>query len=196
MRMKILYRLLLLLLLFTVPGCKKGEDDPSFTLVTRKSRMTGEWKLQSGELKIVELYPDSATAEARYKFDAGSFVCDVGGIGAHFEGSSFLNLSVAKDGTFRLNQTTGSDMIDFTGTWDFENGNGERKNKESIVMTIKEGDGTSYLFSFFNKSVTQFSYHIRELRKNKMVLTTTEELVNNFYNGPSVIITSQYTFVQ
>ena len=36
------------LLVFT--GCRKGEDDPFLSFRSRTARLTGEWKLKSGEI--------------------------------------------------------------------------------------------------------------------------------------------------
>ncbi len=53
--------LLILPLLNT--GCKKGEDDPFFSIYTRNSRLTGEWTVSSywSEIKYFSTESDTAT---------------------------------------------------------------------------------------------------------------------------------------
>ena len=43
---------LFILATFILVGCKKGENDPLISLKTRKSRLSGEWKMSFAEYSI------------------------------------------------------------------------------------------------------------------------------------------------
>ena len=62
-------------------------------------------------------------------------------------------------------------------------------------MTLEEGSGISYPLMFLNKSVSQLTYHIRQLEKIKVPLTD-NELVKNSYKVMQLVITAKYTLVQ
>lgn len=54
----------------SITSCKKGEEDPGFTILSRKARMTGEWKVSSFEgvsEKITTSYYNGTTARTPYK---------------------------------------------------------------------------------------------------------------------------------
>lgn len=55
---------------FSITSCKKGEEDPGFTILSRKARVTGEWKVSSFESaseRTTTNYFNGTTARPPYK---------------------------------------------------------------------------------------------------------------------------------
>jgi hypothetical protein len=177
-------------------SCRKGEDDPSVTLLTRKARVAGKWKLQQGKLTLG--IKDSAQHAASYNFtfDDHSYKLSKVYNGANFDGPSELSLSFSKTGKFSFKQTIDNDTFDASGTWDFQGKGGGYKNKER--MTIKLDNVNGYLedYAKFNKASANFSYRIKQLRNKLMVLEVDKELVYLDETSFGYYITAEYTFVQ
>ena len=57
--------ILLLILITGLTACKKGENDPSISLLTRKIRLTGEWKVK--ELVIEKIDSSGASEITKFK---------------------------------------------------------------------------------------------------------------------------------
>jgi len=176
-------------------SCKKGEDDPAFTLLTRKQRVAGDWKLQEGSITIGVKDSTGAYAGLAYKLNEKTYSWDDIGKGAHFEEQFNLNISFTKAGAITIKQVMDSINFEATGTWDFEGNVGKSKNKESINIQLEDINTISYLPRLFNKTEVNFTYRIKELRNKKMVLVCDEELIvlNSSFG---YYITSEYILVQ
>lgn len=48
-------------------GCKRGEDDPFFSIRSRKARVTGDWAIQTMERNVTQLLNDGTTAKINFK---------------------------------------------------------------------------------------------------------------------------------
>ena len=176
-------------------SCKKGEDDPAFTLLTRKQRVAGDWKLQEGSITIGIKDSNGSTASLIYKLNETTYTLDEVGKGAHFEDQFKLNISFTKAGAVTIKQVMDSISFEATGTWDFEGNVGKSNNKERMDIQLEEINTSSDLFRLFNKTETNFNYRIKELRNKKMVLVSEEEMIllNKSYG---VFVTSEYILVQ
>ena len=102
-----------LLAVFILPSCKKGPDDPFFSLRSRKARLTGTWTLSSGSITLNGLtttYPiPKVTKTIQFNKD-----------------NSFTETDVDTTGTYIT-----------SGTWDFfdkTKGGIKLKNKEAIIL--------------------------------------------------------------
>ena len=137
--------LIAILSVFVVTGysCKKGENDPGFTLKTRKARITAEWKLKEGQ--IVE-----ETIEGK---NFSTKVISFDGEKMSYEGKSLPYseiLTIERDGTFsktlksttdyNVSQNESPKIIDITtnqtGVWYFIGGskNQEYEKKERVAF--------------------------------------------------------------
>ncbi len=118
-------------------GCQKGENDPLFSLQTRKARLTNEWKVSFSEttkgdtlfafdgetesIKIGEVELASIPSEKKYTFERdGRFTIDI----TQTFPAGYLDTAI---GSQTINTLE-------TGTWSFAGGYGEVKNKEQLLL--------------------------------------------------------------
>ena len=158
-------------LLVVSPSCKKGENDPALSLSSRKSRLAGEYNLDSwvsytkttdSDNNVVEttitLDNNDGTRVVKYTPDAGAISTETRNITVSKAAFSFT-----KDGTFviEINTTTtwsepgGGWIVDEyiysvdetsteLGTWSFLGGESEEfKNKERVMMSVNMSEKTT-----------------------------------------------------
>jgi hypothetical protein len=180
---------------FLYVSCKKGEDDPKFSLLTRKARVAGDWHFQEGTINVGTKDSKGSYSALSYKLEQSKYSVDYIGKGAHFEYGFDLSVEFTKDGHVTIHQKMDTLNIETNGTWDFEGKVGKYKNKESINIQLGSFTGVSYFYRTFNKGQTNFSYRIKELRNKKMVLVCEEEMASLTENA-GIYITAEYTFKQ
>lgn len=82
------------------------------------------------------------------------------------------------------------------GNWDFNNGKGSEKKKESLLIYLKNvSQGSTGGYNFFNQGGTDFRYHIKELRHKKLVLVS-EHPVYIDADGAKQTFYGEFTFIQ
>lgn len=175
-------------------GCKKGEDDPSVSLRTRKNRLTGEWRMISGRAA----YTAANMYNETYTFDGTKLRLNITSPGnpVVYLGSYILNLTIRKDGTFSVNEILGNLVFNAEGTWNFNTGVGEEKKKENAVFFVDQvNKGYTFGYHLFNRSATNFVYKIKELRNKKLVIYSAGKLYSHA-NGLYVDYSTEYTFIQ
>lgn len=168
--------LALISILFLVSACKKGEDDPVISLRTRKARVEGKWRISEGSLTLGNTDVTNATRynevyvfkDARYTLTAtGENIAPVVSSGYYQ-----LTLSFTKKGEFSMEESVGTKRLAAAGKWDFNNGIGPEKKKESLIMSLTNvTEGLTSGPHLFNQGATRICYRIKELRNKKMVLT-------------------------
>ncbi len=129
----------LLLLFFTVSlifGCKKGENDPVFSLKSRKARLTGVWVVESAEWH---------SADTTWIFDGSKLTrTDTNSIDV-VDYSSKMEFDAAGNYATTMITTFPSDNIDTTlsdvsceliesGLWNFTGGAGTTKTKSQLLL--------------------------------------------------------------
>ncbi|MFT5819475.1 MAG: hypothetical protein ACI8ZM_000699 [Crocinitomix sp.] len=159
--------------LFTVvPSCKKGENDPAFSLKTRKARLAGEYDVSSYTYKIKRDKPDdgaSTDLTANIEGSTGTSINyitvppgDIVILSQDISVNEF-SFTIRKDGTWESNFDiiiTWTEVVDgiivknyeYTerstlyeaGTWNFIGGQAEEfKNKERVMFnTINQTPGS------------------------------------------------------
>jgi hypothetical protein len=164
---------LLLVSVFVLDSCKRGEDDPKFSFRTRKNRVTGEWILSTGTYRHTKHSSGNAPEGEQVTFTENqyTYVEDVPGTiyTAGYKGSYSRRIKFSKDGYVRI-----AEMIDgfqnvTEGTWDFNSGVGEYKNKELIIIHVQSYTSSSGT-STYAGTQQRMTYQIKELRNKKMVL--------------------------
>ncbi len=75
----------------STPSCKKYEEGPGFSLMSKKARLTGKWKVD------------------RYELSNGNIE----------EGDDDSEVEFKKDGTMILTSTDPNFSFSFSGTWEF-----------------------------------------------------------------------------
>lgn len=181
---------LTIVLFFT--ECKKGEDDPFFSINSRKARLTGKWKLTGGKA----LYHDPAN-NINYNFSESGYSAYVrlGNKGYDTLGDYRLQLEIVRNGVFKVSETYQSAHLDCSGKWNFNQGVGKQKGKVDAVFSIdkvNEGFTSGHLF---NRMSANFVYHIQELRNKKLVITSKGRIYSDT-KGNYATFTSEYTFEQ
>ena len=177
-------------------SCKKGEEDPAITLLSRKARLAGDWKLKSGELHLTKKLANGNSTEYNYNFDPGHYILDSSRSSSSLKGKFDLSISFTRKGIMNLNQTMDNENFTSEGTWDFAGKIGKYKNKEFISLQLKDMVGYSNRLDFFNKSVIQFNYRIKELRNKEIILVNDDELISTDFNGVEYRVNARYTLIQ
>jgi hypothetical protein len=107
-------------------SCKKGEEDPFLSLKSRKSRLSGEWKLTDGTQTV-----SSASATITYTYNGASVTSSLGGSSPYTE-----TLVFNKDNTFKFTITDDDNLEVTEGFWTFVEGYDEIKDKEMVLLQI------------------------------------------------------------
>lgn len=192
------YSIVLLTFFFILlnSSCKKGEDDPAISFMSRKARLTGNWKLKSGELHLTKKSANGHLKVYNYVFEPGKCTIDSSSSAVLFNGNFDLSLSFDKKGKMNFSQTIDTDNFSSSGTWDFEGKIGDYKNKEFIQCQLQSTSGYSNRLDFFNKSVTTFNYRLKELRNKEITLVNDDELISTESDGTEFRVKCSYTFIQ
>jgi hypothetical protein len=160
---------------FLSPACRKGEEDPSISLVSRKARMSAEWRMKSGTAAFtVSLMHPPAKYNETWTFNGAGFSLNTteSGRPITYVGKYTLNVNIRKNGTFDFNELFMGHPLDCSGTWCFTTGEGKEKNKERAVFTINEVKSGATLNGFFNQMSTTFRFNIIRLAKKELKLRT------------------------
>ena len=190
---------LLFLLALFVSTCKKGEDDPLFSLSSRKARMEGEWRFVSGDLVIgaTDLKNWTRYNEV-YVFKGSGYEKTATGVSHPIvsKGTFILSLSIKKDGHFSLEEIFDGKTLLADGNWDFNSGVSSKKGKSEVSFEITNvSKGVSGGYHLLNQSSVNFSYKIKELRSKRLVLKI-EKLVYEDSNGPRETFQGEFVFIQ
>lgn len=156
---------LFLLSATTIESCRKGEGDPFISLLSRKARITGEWKVTSGKGKEI-----NGSLETNWTYDGTTQV---------FTGNSSYTDTFTqeyifeKDGTFKWITTTPNSSVaevqTYTGTWNFSSGIGKQKNKSQIILTLLTYDNGISSTTFTGSDAPTIIYDLYQL-KNKEII--------------------------
>lgn len=192
--MKYISRIIILgLLLAGFAACKKGEEDPRFSLRTRKNRLSGDWHMVSGRASITAPGMNNA-----YIFDGSGMRLDVtSNKPVYYVGTYMLWLDLKKDGKFHLKENYAGAILEADGEWNFNEGVGkDEKSKQAIIFTIKDvAQGYTYGNNLFNRFSVSFIYKIKQLKNKEIVL----ESAGKFYSdskGNYVTLSTEYIFQQ
>lgn len=177
-------------------GCKKGENDPSFTIQTRTARASSEWKMKEGLLtaKIIDI--NNQSASITYSLSGKEYSVGIIGRGTAV-GPFEIQLTLENDNSFLCKQVIDQDLEITKGTWQFMKKQGKYKNKERMLFKTANNVATSNNFLSFSKAGFSFVYAISELRKDRMVLECSNELIYADVIGnvnDKVYITARYVF--
>lgn len=182
--------------LLAAGSCKKGADDPAVSLRSRRARLAGEWRMQTGSasLNFSTGYTES------YAFDGRSETINTTpGSGAYtlyyYKGTYLLNFKIFDNGTFTMKETEDGNILEAQGNWAFNSGVGAEKKKESVTFCINNViKGSTTDFHVLNRWGTTFTYHIRELRNKKLSIYSSGTFYSN--NTDYINFSSDFNFIQ
>jgi hypothetical protein len=169
--------LMLMAVVFILPSCKKGENDPFLSLKSRKGRMVGEWTLKEGsttETQSGGTTTSTFTATQLTETDASGTT-----IYPYTE-----KVTYDKDGTFKIetSQTYTVGSISqivtdiYEGCWYFAGANKELelKNKEQVIMTVTKetytSGSTTDIYTWSGASCPIFTMLLDELKSKESVV--------------------------
>lgn len=157
------YLALLPLLVFS--SCKKGTDDPFISLRSREARLKNEWVLQT----MMETYASSTN----YSGNTFAFTREISVENGEMTIKSIFDftevtesypytkeLSIRRKGAYQMVTNFDGDVTTEDGTWFWRD-----SSKKKIGVTLDR------------------DYSIKELRNNKLVLTYTEHVRNDYDQG-------------
>jgi hypothetical protein len=152
--------MLLLVCAAAFNSCKKNPDDPGISFRTRKARVAGEWKVESGTIK--------------YGPDGDQIVYTITGNTVKVEtnccigsGTSSINFSFDKKGQASSSIILSGYVSKWSGTWNFTGGIGDQKKKDQIVVTVTSTDDGSGASTYSGNQVF-YTFDIDELRHKKL----------------------------
>ncbi|MES2678934.1 MAG: hypothetical protein V4635_03575 [Bacteroidota bacterium] len=164
--------LILFAVTFVNSGCKKGEKDPAISLLTRKARVVGEWRMKTGYASYTSMQAKSGVSYY-LQFDGSRYTGDVTPTGAAayiYKGIYSLYLSFGKDGSFTVKESWDGDNLVAKGTWNFTSKVGKDKNKEGIIIVLNSVESDATSSHLFNKFSTEFTYKIIQLKSKEMII--------------------------
>jgi len=177
--------ILLIISTITVQSCKKGENDPLFSLRTRTNRLSGNWKVVKEEIK--ETITNNQSGDTSYVINSiynGTFKATAttySVLDTSFTTNDTIyyeeEIKFESDGkyskTFVLNDLTNTIFTDgnwiFLGKSDLDN----LKNKEAILLTTTvytQTDGTNTSIDNYN-NLDGETYVINQLKNKELILT-------------------------
>jgi len=120
-----------------LPTCKKGENDPFLSLRSRKAKITGEWKLKSGNSSYTYNDTTETITYHETKVDVVYSTSDSGTI-ASVSISYTERWTINKDYSFKIIQNNFDYYIEYSGYWNFYYKDKELdlKNKEAIIFRV------------------------------------------------------------
>jgi hypothetical protein len=198
MKNKLKLALLVITSTLLFSNCKKGQEDPVFSLRTRKARLAGEWRMVSGNASLTQLIAAEPPFNQNFAFNGTKATInetESGGPAIIYTATYNLNLTIKKDGTFNFRENFAGDVLDVSGHWDFNTGVGDAKRKEEITLKLETITGGITKEHIFNKLRTEFTYKLVELRNKELKMESATKLYLGD-NGDKVTYTSEYSFIQ
>ena len=134
----------------TFNSCKKGDEDPFFSLASRKARISGEWQLSSSESKSEDgtyssfgdgegmvsttIIPSLKTIVSTSKFIDNSYTINKDGTWSrHIDAEITTEI---ENHSFSKSYGKSNHVLNSSGTWTFLGKlKGEYKNKERVLFT-------------------------------------------------------------
>lgn len=174
-------------------SCKKGTEDPGFTLRTRKARITERWTMTRGKVGLTSYATGQSPFNSNFEFSEGQGKLTETGTLIIYTLSYNLNIEFQKDGKFSMTENFDGETMKSEGKWNFSSGVGSTKNKEDVFIqleTISSGDSQDHLFNHFS---TEISYTLKRLSKDELIMfANTKNYMNS--TGNKGVIESEFTF--
>jgi hypothetical protein len=162
MKTKLITGILALAMVIPFTGCmKKGEDDPFMSFRSRKSRAAGEWKLTSYTLTSTD---PSGVSTINSNGSTYTYTDPI----TTATGSWTQDITLEKDGTYKMNLIVDGNSEISEGTWNFTTGVGDLKNKSQITI-YSQKDISGGNTATWTGNYVDIAYDLLELRNKKMV---------------------------
>ncbi|MFH2142768.1 MAG: hypothetical protein ABIJ97_10115 [Bacteroidota bacterium] len=208
MKKVLIFLLAVILIAPMFTGChfKKGENDPTISIKSRKARLCGEWKLTEWEMNETATYSSGGSSSTMYNFNGSSLTIidtDAGGSNTYTLMYS-ESCEILKDGTFTSKTSMSGDGYtstkDAEGTWTWISGNKEDdlKNKERVCFAetrsteVESGSGYSDTDIFSADGDKDVSVQRIDQLSNKILVFSIDVTENN--NGSIYTTLGTWTY--
>ena len=170
--------LAVVIIVASLSGCKKGPDDPTLSLLSRKARLTGDWTLKTADYSVTY---DNGVYTYNYSSDDNIMTKKYDGEWTNWTDTYVYSkkIMINKDGTFKITETitdNGTETTITEGYWFFapKNKDLDVKNKERVVFEVSkitniddDGDKTYTNYSGTNND-NLFTIDLSELRNKEI----------------------------
>lgn len=162
-------------------ACKKGANDPTISLLTRKARVVGEWTIKSGTFTYSTTSSQNKKTNERFTYSENSYDyvgTDENNVTYTAKGTYVFKMKFEKDGKVKITETLDNMSSVINGTWNFNSGVGSAKSKEEIIIhaTYESYPVGSTKYS---GNQTNITYTLTQLRNKKMSLYLTYKEENS-----------------
>jgi hypothetical protein len=144
----------IILLIPLLNSCKKGDEDPSFSIYSRKHRLCHDWKF-SYYKKILQ-HNDSIIS---YEFD-GASMHKIMGTQSYYSAAT-MEISFDKDGTYIWEETISNDTSVYSyteeGSWYFTGGGDDSDSKYKELLAMQKTKITETLQTGGSNTTTNYS---------------------------------------
>jgi hypothetical protein len=174
-------------------SCKKGDEDPSFSLYSRKTRLCQDWKIT--KYTRTEQYNDSIVG---YGFDGATFTRVTSNY--FYSSPGTMRIIFSKTGSYQWDQTVSTDTSDYSyserGMWYFSGGGKESgyKTKELVALQKTEqtesfSDGDSISTNSYEGSgdLATNVFHITKLASDGLTIDAEVETTYLTLSGSELV---------
>jgi len=134
------YALLIIVLssILAFDGCKRGDDDPFFSIRSRKARVTGDWTFEAFESIINKHFSSTGyDATVDFKLTRNNISIKVDSIHTTHDTTKTTN-GIVKEATYRFDKNSKMEYrFDYELTWINGNGVGVTDENTNITTLIK-----------------------------------------------------------
>ena len=155
--------IIVLIILLSFNSCKKGENDPFLSLLSRDARITGTWELE--EFETVESIYSTDDYYQQNRTTVTTFDGTIASNTTTYENSSNINsysfaqeIVIDKNGNFFSANTEDGYFIETSGKWWWKDSN---KDKQGIEFSL----------FFFDYDIENANFVIDKLSSDEMILT-------------------------
>jgi len=174
-------------------GCKKGENDPALSLLSRKARISGVWTLTSADYSYIK-QNNNNTNQTDYTYDGTNLTETEDGDGVSYPYTETLTIN--KDGSFVYVTTeqhddafnnTYTETYTTEGFWYFVGGVDELeiKNKERVEFMVSK-----LIYSYSSGSTTFSTTDLYEGTSNNQTMLL---LLDRLANKEMIVLLDEVT---
>ncbi|MEZ4722661.1 MAG: hypothetical protein R2813_12370 [Flavobacteriales bacterium] len=171
----------------SLAGCQKGEDDPFLSLSTRKSRISGNWTVESFTITTSGVTQTFDGTEVTYAL--GDSLSD--GHTYSWEWSFDRHGSYTSVTTEDFPEDTANKAMSYTetntvkGEWEFTGGNNSPSKSELLLLpnyteSQRSDQGSNISAVNIDNPINGMVYQIKKLSADEMVLTIDQTVSTAF----------------
>ncbi|MDH4473541.1 MAG: hypothetical protein QE487_13110 [Fluviicola sp.] len=179
-------------------ACKKGENDPLFSLRSRKARLAGEWTLTTleyGGQSIVGNTTQSTVISYDGQTETKNITTTISGVSTNAitTATYTMVLTIEKDGTFEQIRKENGVTETTKGTWVFlgKSKENELKGKEAVLLT--ETSFTDATGTTTYEGLDGVIYTIDQLKNKEMIW---KRRTSSSDDNSSSLVDGSYTYQQ